>query len=863
MSQPLQLLQIEDSKSDAALIVRLLEKSNYTVKWKRVETAEELRAALIQQPWDIIISDYSLPQFNASAALAILQHSGLDIPFIVVSGTVGETIAVTLMKNGAQDYLMKDHLMRLVPAVTRELAEARNRQERRQAEQERLKLLSILEQSLNEIYLFDAQTLLFQYVNDCALRNTGHTLAQMQTKTLLHLNPQFYAEAFHKMTAPLRQAGQNKIIFETHHMRADGSTYPVEVHLQLATSGQRNIFLAVVNDITERKHAETRIMRLNRIHAVLSGINTTIVRVRDRQELFTEACRIAVEHGQFRMVWIGWLDPKEMKIVPVAKEGVDDGYLEQIQLTVRGETADEYAPVARALREKSPVIYNNISSDAEMTRWHFQSLQRDYHSMVAFPLLVSDKVVGVFVLYAAETGFFDTEEIKLLSELAGDVSFALDYIEKAERLNYLAYYDVLTGLPSRILFQDRLNHALNQASRYETDLALLFLDLDDFKNINDSLGHNTGDLLLKQLATRLTACVREGDTVARLGGDEFVVVLAEIAVEEDISLVAQKIIKLITEPFIVDSHELFVTCSVGIALYPKDGEDSQTLLKNADAALYQAKSQGRNNAQFCTAEMNAKALERLTLENSLRQALKREEFLLHYQPRVDLRSGLITGVEALVRWQQKPGLQLVPPGKFIPIAEDCGLIVPIGVWVLHTACAQNKAWQQAGLKPVCVAVNLSARQFRQQDLVEVVSRVLQETGLDPTLLELELTESLIMQNVNTAIDTLTQLKDMGVKLSIDDFGTGYSSLSYLKRFPIDFLKIDQSFVRDITTDKDDAAIAKTIISMSHDMELKVIAEGVETEAQESFLRQYHCDEMQGYFFSKPVPATGIASLLKH
>ena len=614
-------------------------------------------------------------------------------------------------------------------------------------------------------------------------------------------------------------------------------------------------------EIAERKRAEARTLRLNRVYAVMSGINAIIVRVRERQELFTEVCRIAGEYGQFRMVWIGWLNPQEMTITPMAKAGFDDGYLEQIQLRIRGDMADEYVPVGQALREKSPVVCNDISIDMKMTCWHFQSAQRGYRSMAVFPLVVGNQAVGVFALYASETHFFDTAEIKLLSELAGNVSFALDYIEKAERLAYLAYYDVLTGLPSRLLFQDRFEQALNQAIRHETGVALLYLDLNDFKNINDSLGHNVGDLLLKQLATRLSAGMREEDTVARLGGDEFVVILAEVAAAEEVSPVAQKIIELIIEPFMVDKHELFVTCSVGIALYPKDGEDSETLLKNADAALYQAKNQGRNNAQFCTAEMNAKALARLTLENNLRQALKQEEFLLHYQPRVDLRSGQITGVEALVRWQP-PGLPLVAPGAFIPTAEECGLIVPLGVWVLHTACAQNVAWQRAGLKPVCVAVNLSARQFRQQDLVAVVSRVLQETGLDPALLELELTESLVMQNVVATIETLTQLKAMGVKLSIDDFGTGYSSLSYLKRVPIDFLKIDQSFVRDITTNADDAAIVKTIISMSHDMELRVIAEGVETEAQESFLRLHDCDEMQGYLFSEPVPAEEIEVLLK-
>ncbi|OIP08014.1 MAG: hypothetical protein AUK53_10800 [Betaproteobacteria bacterium CG2_30_59_46] len=429
------------------------------------------------------------------------------------------------------------------------------------------------------------------------------------------------------------------------------------------------------------------------------------------------------------------------------------------------------------------------------------------------------------------------------------------------QLEHQANYDTLTGLPNRNLLQDRLGQTLAYVRRHERELALLFIDLDYFKNINDSLGHNAGDRLLKLVAVRLAGCVREGDTVSRQGGDEFVVILSDVAAEEDATLVTQKILHAMSEPFDVDGRELYVTCSIGIALYPKDGGDSETLLKNADAALYRAKDLGRNNAQFYAAEMNLKAMERLTLEDGLRHALEHNEFVVHYQPQVDLRTGEIIGMEALVRWQH-PEQGLVSPARFIPVAEESGLIVPLGEWVLRTACIQNKAWQRAGLRPISVAVNLSARQFRQPNLVEVVVGILRETGLDPAHLELEVTESLVMQNVEVTIATLGRLKAMGIKLSIDDFGTGYSSLSYLKRFPIDTLKIDQSFVRDITTDPDDAAIAKTIISMAHDLQLRVIAEGVETEEQKSFLQQRHCDEMQGYFFSRPVPAEDFEVLLR-
>lgn len=614
-------------------------------------------------------------------------------------------------------------------------------------------------------------------------------------------------------------------------------------------------------EITERKRAETQIIRLNRLYGIVSGINAAIVRTRNRQELFTETCDIAVEHGQFRMAWIGSVDSKGTGLSPLAWSGFDEGYFDKITQAIRNDKTDTLVLAVRALQEKIPVVCNDIDSDPQLAHWRIDALQRGYRSMGAFPLMGDSQPVGLFVLYAPELNFFDVEEIKLLTELTANISYALEYFKKEEKLNYLAYHDVLTGLPGRTLFHDRLVQAVTNAHRHGDKLGVLFIDLDHFKNINDSLGHYAGDMLLKQVAALFTACMREDDTVARLGGDEFVVILASMASEDEAWMVSQKILKLMTEPFTIETHELFVTCSIGIALYPKDGDDAKTLLQSADGALYLAKNKGRNNAQFCTAEMNAKALERLTLESELRQAINRQEFLLHYQPRVDMVSGEITGMEALVRWQH-PVQGLLYPTKFIPVAEESGLIVPLGEWVLRTACEQNKAWQLAGLKPVSIAVNLSARQFKQQDLVELVSSILQETELDPSYLELELTESMVMQNVEAAIATLTQFKVIGVKLSIDDFGIGYSSLNYLKHFPIGFLKIDQSFVRDITTNRDDAIIAKIIISMAHDLGLKVIAEGVETEEQKSFLCSHRCDEMQGYFFSMPLPAEEFETLLK-
>ncbi len=441
--------------------------------------------------------------------------------------------------------------------------------------------------------------------------------------------------------------------------------------------------------------------------------------------------------------------------------------------------------------------------------------------------------------------------------VSSDIS---ERVAAQERIRQLAYFDSLTNLPNRRLLQDRAEQALASAEREKKQIALLFVDLDHFKTINDSLGHSAGDALLSEVARRLQSCVRRMDTVARLGGDEFVVLLTDVTIE-GATEVARKLIYRVARPYQIENHELRVTPSLGISVFPQDGRDFESLLKHSDTAMYRAKESGRNAYQFFASEMNVAALERLTLENSLRQGIERGEFVLHYQPQIDLASGRIVGAEALVRWRH-PQLGLVPPGKFIPVAEVSGLIVMIGEWVLGEACRQNCAWQQAGLPAISIAVNISAVQFRSGRIEDNVAAVLADTGLAPELLELELTEGIVMVGANATVETLQRISDMGVKLAIDDFGTGYSSLSYLKRFPIDRLKIDQSFVRDIVTDTDDWAISSAIISMGHSLRLKVIAEGVEHVEQLEMLRRQGCDEVQGYYFSVPLPADDFAVLLR-
>ncbi|QJR13983.1 putative bifunctional diguanylate cyclase/phosphodiesterase [Usitatibacter palustris] len=484
------------------------------------------------------------------------------------------------------------------------------------------------------------------------------------------------------------------------------------------------------------------------------------------------------------------------------------------------------------------------------------------HSPKVPIIVLSGNDDQALALYAVKSGAQDyLVKGKIDRELLlRAMQYSIERKHYQEELERQANYDGLTGLPNRHLLHDRLRQAVF-AQRNVRSVAVVFIDLDHFKVINDSLGHNFGDEVLRHVAERIQSAVRDGDTVARLGGDEFVLILNDQTREDVIFRTMRRIMSKVSEPINVADRELNVTCSAGISLYPQDGPDVPTLLKNADAAMYRAKSQGRNTFQFYTAEMNELANERLSMEQSLRRALERDELLLHFQPRVNLRTGNVDAVEALVRWKH-PTRGLILPDRFIALAEETGLIVPIGEWVLRSACAQGQRWREAGFTPIVMSVNLSARQLWNGGLVRMVDDVLTDTGMDG-FLELELTESMVMHDAENVISALEGLKGIGVRLSVDDFGTGYSSLSYLKRLPIHALKIDGSFVRDIDASggPDDGLLARAIISLGHSLHLKVIAEGVETEAQRAFLRAHECDEMQGYFFSKPMPPEECEKIL--
>ncbi|MHB8743921.1 MAG: sensor domain-containing protein [Sulfuricaulis sp.] len=559
--------------------------------------------------------------------------------------------------------------------------------ERKKSDGMLARLGRILDDSTNEIFVFDSDTLHFLQVNQGAQRNLGYTMKELETLTPLDISPEFTKQSFEMLLAPLRDGNMQTLIFEAVHKRKDGSTYPVEVRLQLSRTETPPVFVAINQDISERQRAE-------------------------------------------------------------------------------------------------------------------------------------------------------------------------------ERLHHLAHYDPLTDLPNRVLLQDRLNHAMREADRNERLVAVMFLDLDYFKTINDTLGHDIGDALLKSVAERLANSLRPGDIVSRVGGDEFTIALINVAHVDDVTRVAKKILDQFIAPFRIAGRDLFISPSIGITLYPLDEKDVASLLKDADNAMYRAKELGRNQYQFYTPELNTRAARRLELETELRQAIERQQFVLNYQPLVDMKTGQIRGMEALLRWHH-PAFGVVAPLDFIPLAEETGLIVPIGEWVLKTACAQIKAWHDQGFPILQVAVNLSSKQLRDKNLINIVKQALATTGLEARYLDLELTESVLMHDMELAAEILNELKTVGVSFSLDNFGTGYSSLSYLKRFPIDYLKIDRSFVHDMTKDSFGAGLVQAIIAMANVLKIKVIAEGVETQEQLVLLRRLGCDITQGYYCSKPLAVEDFTKLLQN
>ncbi len=700
------------------------------------------------------------------------------------------------------------------------------------------------------MWVYDLQTLAFKTVNTAAVLHYGYSEAEFLGMTIADLRP---AEELPKLYANLKNAANDTLEKSGTwcHRTKDGTLIDVEISSHPMSFHGRACKFVLAHDVTDRVHSQRKIARLNRVYALLSGINSAIVRIRDRDALFKEACRLATVEGGFVTACIDMVEADGLHIHNDAHAG--------LVLPAHAAELDGHWIAARAARESHPVICNDIATDPAMAPFHAHLDARGFRAAASFPLILGNRVVAVLTLVSGTPNVFDADELKVLNEIAGDLSFALLFFDREEQLNYLAFYDAMTGLPNRRLFEDRLTQLLQRSGR--ATVAMVLINLDRFSQLNDAMGRHAGDALLVQIGRRLEGGMPEGFNVARIGGDTFALTLDELSRDEDAGEILQRtVFAALDAPFQLDGQDVRISTRAGLALYPNDGADAETIFKHAEAALKDAKKSGERYLYY-TPRMNAALAARLALEGALQTALEERQFEMYYQPRVNLESGAIVSAEALIRWNH-PDKGVVGPVEFIALAEETGLIRPIGAWVINEVCEQIKRWNDAGAKPVAVAINLSAVQCVQAELLNTIAGPMTAFGISQNMIEFELTETAVMNNPDEAARNLKAIKALGVQLSLDDFGTGYSSLSQLKRFPFDFVKIDRSFISGVGSTTEDGAIAAAIIAMAHSMGLKVVAEGVETQAQLDVMRKLRCDEMQGFLFSEALPAAQFEALVR-
>ncbi|HZW21451.1 EAL domain-containing protein [Noviherbaspirillum sp.] len=820
MHEPLKLLVIEDSTPDFLLTKMHLEDSGIRTLCQQVDTLDLLRRHLCDSSWNAILSDFRLPGMDFEDNLHEIRAALPDTPVILVSGTLGEEKAIELLKLGVTDFVLKDNLARLVPSITRALRDVDELRAKRAAElalRERDKLLQEMS-ALAHVggWEFYPPTGEFSCTAEVArICDLPPSEKVSLGKLLCFLSP----DSRRQLELVLDDAVRSMTRFD--------------LELELLTEKGNHKWIRMVGDPVTEDQAVTK------LRGALQDITD---RKRDEIALFEQK-----ERAEVTLHSIG-------DAVITTDEAGNIDYLNPIAEALTGWPEDEavgktlmdvlnIVDESKRLPLPNPVV--PVLSEGKATHLPLDCmLLRRGGTILAIedsaaPIRGRDGgIIGAVLVF---------RDVTASREITAQVA-------------YQATHDLLTGLPNRILAWDRLDHAISIAQRDAGRVGVLHLNLDRFKYVNDSLGHAAGDEILKEVARRLKSVTRAMDTSCRHGGDDFMVIMPGTKRKVYFDMIAQKVMETVSAPFFVGEREVRLTFSIGVSIYPHDGSDSETLFRNAGAAMRHAKSEGRNNLRFYSPEMINKASERLSLEVQLRHAITNQEFEVYYQPKVGAAHGKIVGAEALIRWNH-PQAGMLGPGHFIDVAEDSGLIVPIGQWIYEAVCRQNQQWLQRGLACVPISVNLSAIQLRHKALVDTLRAVLEETGLPPELLELELTESLIMHGTEAVIGMLHKLKDLGLTLSIDDFGTGYSSLSYLKRFPVDRLKIDQAFVRDVVKNESDAAIVRAIISMAHSLKLAVIAEGVETAEQYAFLKNNDCDEIQGYYFSGPIPAMSFERML--
>jgi diguanylate cyclase (GGDEF)-like protein/PAS domain S-box-containing protein len=781
-------------------------------------------------------SDYSwndmLEKLGRSDRLVILKK-----PFDAIEVVLLATSMTEKWRLARRSLALMEDLERRVEQRTQDLVRT-SEQLRVSESQYRL----LFRRNPHPMWVVDVETLRFLAVNAAAVEHYGYSEQQFLAMSIRDIRPDEDVASLERNFRAAGERGGAPNLWR--HRRSDGSIIHVEVSSEDILFDSRPARLVLAHDVSERFEQERKIARLTRIRAVSGGISSAMLRRSGRDQLLQQACAVAFNEGVFPLAWASVLDAQTLKFETIAALGADREALERARPALaRMLMRPAHAAQTDVLHS---VVINNLAAEPGWPVIAAETSLTDFASVAAFPLLVEGEVVSVLILMTRERGFFDAEEVALLEWLAADLSFALEHIEKSQRLDYLAYFDTLTGLPNVSLFRHRLDQMIHAAALDDSPICVAAVDIERFAQINETLGRGAGDELLRQVGARFADRLAEPYVLGRIGADTFAV-----ASSSDPEQIATRLRECLDEalraPFAAGGRDVRLSVQQGIALYPGDGGDAAALLKSAEAALRIAKA-GDARYAYHSSDMTARIAERYRLEDALRNAVDAQQFVLHFQPRVDMISGQVVGAEALVRWQH-PERGLLAPSEFIPLAEETGLIVPLGAWVIDAVCAQQAKWQAEGLAIVPMAVNLSSIQLGKDDLLATVRDALGRHHLEPRQLGLELTETSVMRDSEAAASTLQALRRLGVGLALDDFGTGYSSLAHLKRYPFDSVKIDLSFVNDITRNPEDAAIASAIIAMAHRMGLKVVAEGVETEGQFNYLRGKNCDEMQGHFFA--------------
>jgi len=860
----IRLLLVEDVVTDAELAVRELRRAGMRVEERLADTEPEFRRALGEFAPQVILSDFAMPQFNGMDALAIARESAPDVPFIFVSGTIGEEYAIRALKNGATDYVLKTNLIRLPAAVERALQEARARAAKRETErvlaETRDRLASISDSLPDVLWSVELPGQHVAYVSRAAEAVYGHA------PEAFYSNPGLWQELIHaEDRAAVMRDWQGLLegrAFDLEYriVRANGVVRWVNDRGRLIRDAAGNALRVdgLVRDVSDVVHQRERLARLSRIRDLLGAANAAFMRMRGRDQLYAEFCHIAVTRGGFVLARVVALDEAGRLRIAAGNEDASGAFARIVDEYNR-DPQGARSLLAQVLRTGLHDVSNDVQADERIPDRAALTAQGNY-ALALLPVRVENAVAAVAVLRAREPGSFDHAELELLRELIANLEFALELQGKRAKVDYLALYDALTGLPNRTLLRERLSQAIDAGRGADYKVGLVLLDIERFKAINDTLGPPAGDRLLRTVAQRVAEFAGELARAARVADDQFAILMPGVGHARDVGRLVESMgPRLLDTAHEIDGRELRVALKAGAALYPDDGEDADALIGNAEAALRMAKGTGER-FMFYTPHQNARVAERLDLESKLRRAVERGEFELHYQPKVDLGNNRITGVEALLRWRDT-GQGSVSPAQFVPVLEETGLIGQVGLWVMREAVKAHRGLARRSSAPPRIAVNVSAIQLRSQSFVDDVRGVLGGAG-EAAGLDLEITESLLMKDIDDSLRKLRAVRNLGVRIALDDFGTGYSSLAYLSRLPIDAVKIDRGFVHSMVDKAEDSSIVSAILSLAHALDLKAVAEGVETEEQAELLRLLLCDEMQGYLFSPAVPMAELEILLR-